>query len=104
MIAAPCNPAPMPHPPPLRRHCTVSMLVGAAFLMARASAIGVADATFANVAMLTANNAVAARIGTRFVIGGFSVTLRPVLLFGMVTREGRRRSGKGAPWVASCIT
>jgi hypothetical protein len=45
------------------------MFVGAAFLIARASATGAADATFANGVMLIANNAAAARVGSRFVMG-----------------------------------
>jgi hypothetical protein len=45
------------------------MFVGAAFLIARASAAGIADATFANGAMLIANNAATAREDIRFVMG-----------------------------------
>src|SRR5580693_4094978 len=63
MITPPTNPGPTPHP-----HCTVSTLVGAAFLMARASAIGVADATVDSDAMLPTSNAVTARVGARFVM------------------------------------
>jgi len=44
------------------------MFVGAAFLIARASATGIADATFANGAMLIANNVATARIDTRFLM------------------------------------
>src|SRR5580704_11298475 len=76
MIAPASSPAPRPqphppprHPQPLPRHCTVSTLAGAAFLTAAASAIDIADAAFANDAMLTATKAVAASVGTRFLMG-----------------------------------
>jgi hypothetical protein len=40
------------------------MFVGAAFLIARASATGIADATFASGAMLVANNTATATVGS----------------------------------------
>lgn len=52
----------------LPRHCTASIFVGAAFLIARESATSIADATFASGAMLTTNNVAPTRAGSRFVM------------------------------------
>src|SRR5580693_1380575 len=66
MMAPPSNPAPRPQPKPPLRHCTVSMALPAAFLIASASATGVADATFEPVARLAATKAAAERVSNRF--------------------------------------
>src|ERR1039458_7535108 len=61
-MAPPSTAAPTPGPHPLwPRQRTDSIVVGAAFLRARASA-GIADALFANGTMLIANNAAAAKV------------------------------------------
>ena len=67
MIAPPSTAAPIPQPPP--RHCTVSMPDGTAFLITRALAIGIADATSATGMVFIATNTAIAAAGSRFVIG-----------------------------------
>src|SRR5262245_31526556 len=69
--AAPPQPPPPRQPQP-RRHCTLSMAAGAAFLIASALATGVADAVVATAAMPAAT----AMVATSLLIGS-AILLTP---------------------------
>src|SRR5664280_805761 len=102
-IAPPTNPGPKPPPQPrpprhdrpprprhappvLPRHCTVSIFVGTAFLIVRASVIDAADAAVASGARLIASTAAALRI-RRFVMTSSLLLCPPLVNSGISTLE-----------------